>query len=145
MSHTHLNLNRNKRSVVIDAKSAEGRQQQLELLETADVFISNMRGPAMRRLGLDYASLAQKYPRLIYCACYGYSENGPYAGRPAIDDTIQAASGVAWLQGAAGAGALCELGDRGQGGRALRLQRDRLRALCPRAHRQRAGDRGADV
>jgi crotonobetainyl-CoA:carnitine CoA-transferase CaiB-like acyl-CoA transferase len=105
MSHTHLNFNRNKRSAVLDAKSAEGRRQLLALLRTADVFISNMRAPAMRRLGLDYASLVQDHPRLVYCACYGYSERGPYAGRPAIDDTIQAASGVAWLQGGAGAGA----------------------------------------
>lgn len=103
MSHTHLNLNRNKRSAVIDAKTAEGRAQLLELIASADVFISNMRAPAMRRLGLDYASLQPRFPELVYCACYGYSEQGPYAGRAAIDDTIQAASGMAWLQGAAGA------------------------------------------
>lgn len=105
MSHAHLNFNRNKRSVVIDAKADTGRAQLLGLLEQADVFISNMRAPAMRRLGLDYATLQSRFPRLIYCACYGYSEAGPYAGRPAIDDTIQAASGVAWMQGGAGAGA----------------------------------------
>ena len=105
MSHAFLNLNRNKRSVVIDAKSEAGRNDLLRLLETADVFISNMRAPAMRKLGLDYASLEAKFPKLIYCACYGYSEDGPYAGRPAIDDTIQAVSGLAWLQGGAGAGA----------------------------------------
>ena len=52
----------------------------------------------MRRLGLDYATLEKRFPGLIYCACYGYSEQGPYAGRAAIDDTIQAASGMAWLQ-----------------------------------------------
>lgn len=105
MSHAHLNFNRNKRSAVIDAKTAEGRQQLLGLLEDTDVFVSNMRAPAMRRLGLDYASLEKRFPKLIYCACYGYSERGPYAGRPAIDDTIQAVSGLAWLQGGAGAGA----------------------------------------
>ena len=103
MSHAYLNLNRNKRSVVIDAKSAAGRQDLQALLETADVFVSSMRAPAMRKLGLDYASLEPQFPKLIYCACYGYSEDGPYAGRPAIDDTIQAASGLAWLQGGAGA------------------------------------------
>ena len=103
MSHTHLNLNRNKRSVVIDAKSADGRQRLDALIGGADVFISNMRAPAMRRLGLDYATLEKRFPGLIYCACYGYSEQGPYAGRAAIDDTIQAASGMAWLQGGAGA------------------------------------------
>lgn len=105
MSHAFLNLNRNKRSVVIDAKTAQGREQLLGLLDGADVLVSNMRAPAMRRLGLDYASLEQRFPRLIYCACYGYSEKGPYAGRAAIDDTIQAVSGLAWVQGGAGAGA----------------------------------------
>lgn len=105
MSHAHLNLNRNKRSAVIDAKTAAGREQLLALIATADVFISNMRAPAMRRLGLDYGTLQPRFPTLIYCACYGYSEQGPYAGRAAIDDTIQAASGMAWLQGGAGAGA----------------------------------------
>lgn len=102
MSHAHLNFNRNKRSVVIDLKSAEGRRQLLALLEDTDVLVSNMRAPAMRRLRLDYASLAERFPRLIHCACYGYSERGPYAGRAAIDDTIQAISGLAWLQGDAG-------------------------------------------
>ena len=105
MSHAHLNFNRNKRSVVIDLKTPEGIRQVLALLHKADVLVSNMRAPAMRRLGLDHASLAPGFPRLIHCACYGYSEEGPYAGRPAIDDTIQAASGVAWLQGDAGAAA----------------------------------------
>lgn len=102
MSHAHLNFNRNKRSIVIDAKTAEGRQQLLALLEGADVFVSNMRASALRKLGLDYTSLAQRFPKLIHCVCYGYSEQGAYAGRPAIDDTIQALSGLAWLQGGAG-------------------------------------------
>jgi crotonobetainyl-CoA:carnitine CoA-transferase CaiB-like acyl-CoA transferase len=102
MSHAYLNLNRNKRSVVLDAKSKDGLAQLVSLIEGADVFVSNMRAPAMRRLGLDAATLTQRFPRLIYCGCYGYSERGPYAGRAAIDDTIQAACGLAWLQGDAG-------------------------------------------
>ena len=103
MSHAYLNLNRNKRSVVLDAKSEVGRGDLMALLETADVFVSNMRAPALRRLGLDANALTARFPRLIHCTCYGYSERGPYAGRAAVDDTIQAASGVAWLQGNAGA------------------------------------------
>lgn len=103
MSHAHLNFNRNKRSVIMDAKTAEGKQQLLALLEQTDVLLSNMRAPAMRRLGLDYATLEHRFPRLIHCSCYGYSEKGPYAGRAAIDDTIQAVSGMAWMQGDAGA------------------------------------------
>ncbi len=105
MSHAYLNLNRNKRSVVLDAKSEFGRAGLLTLLEGADVFVSNMRAPALRRLGFDADTLTARFPRLIHCTCYGYSERGPYAGRAAVDDTIQAASGVAWLQGDAGASA----------------------------------------
>ncbi|ETF01253.1 acetyl-CoA acetyltransferase [Advenella kashmirensis W13003] len=104
MSHAYLNFNRNKRSVVLDIKTATGKDQLHKLLLTADVLVSNMRASAMRRLGLDYASLRERLPTLIYCSCYGYSEKGSYAGRPAIDDTIQAASGLAWIQGAAGQG-----------------------------------------
>lgn len=102
MSHAHLNFNRNKRSVVLDMKDAAVRERLLALLESCDVLVSNMRASAMQRLGLDYESLKDRFPRLVYCACYGYGEDGAYAGRPAIDDTIQAVSGVAWLQGAAG-------------------------------------------
>jgi len=103
MSHAFLNFNRNKRSVVIDGKTAGGRERLLDLVAGADVFVSNLRAPALRRLGLDAATLLERFPRLVHCVCYGYSERGPYAGRAAIDDTIQAASGLAWLQGAAGA------------------------------------------
>jgi crotonobetainyl-CoA:carnitine CoA-transferase CaiB-like acyl-CoA transferase len=102
MGHPHLNLNRNKRSVVLDLKTPGGMANLLALIASADVFISNMRAPAMRRLGLDAETLTKKYPKLIYCGCYGYSEKGPYAGRAAVDDTIQAACGLAWLQGDAG-------------------------------------------
>ena len=70
----------------------------------------------MRRLGLDYATLEKRFPGLIYCACYGYSEQGPYAGRAAIDDTIQAASGMAWLVARRAGAALREFRDRRQGG-----------------------------
>lgn len=102
MAHAFLNLNWNKRSVVLDLKDTEGREHLLALLEGCDVFVSNVRAPALRRLGLDADTLAQRFPRLVHCSCYGYSERGPYAGRPAIDDTIQAVSGMAWLQGDAG-------------------------------------------
>jgi crotonobetainyl-CoA:carnitine CoA-transferase CaiB-like acyl-CoA transferase len=102
MGHPHLNLNRNKRSVVLDLKTPGGIESLLAMVAEADVFISNLRASAIRRLGLDAETLTKKYPKLIYCGCYGYSEKGPYAGRAAVDDTIQAASGLAWLQGNAG-------------------------------------------
>lgn len=126
MSHAYLNFNRNKRSVVLDAKTEKDREQLLAVIEQADVFVTNMRAPAMRRLGLDPDTLLPKFPRLIHCSCYGYSERGPYAGRPALDDTIQAACGLAWLQGGGrGGGAhICEVGGCRQSARAVRVQRD---------------------
>ena len=104
MSHAFLNLNRNKRSVVIDARSEAGALQLRELIAQADVFVSNMRVAALRGLQLDAESLLGEFPRLIHCVCNGYSQHGPYGARAAVDDTIQAASGLAWLQGGAGAG-----------------------------------------
>lgn len=102
MSHAYLNINRNKRGVVLDAKRPAELEALLALVERADVFVSNVRPQALARLGLDYPALRERNPRLIYCGCYGYSEAGPYAGRPAVDDTIQAASGLAWFQSTGG-------------------------------------------
>ncbi len=86
-----LGLNRNKRSVVLDVKRPEGKQALLDLLAAADVLTYNVRPPAMRRLGLDFETLAAQYPRLIYVGMFGFSERGRYAGNAAFDDLIQAA------------------------------------------------------
>jgi len=102
MSPAFLNFNRNKRSVALDLKSTRGKERLRKIARVSDVLVCNVRPQAMRRLGLDYASLRGENERLIYCGCYGYSEAGPYAGRAAIDDTVQAASGLAWLQGYCG-------------------------------------------
>lgn len=99
MGAAFLNLNRNKRSIVLDLKSADGKALILEMVARADVFVSNTRPQALRKLGLDYESLAATHPRLIHCGMCGFSEKGPYAGRPAFDDVIQAMSGLAALQG----------------------------------------------
>jgi len=99
MGAAFLNLNRNKRSVVLDLKQDDEKALMLELLADADVFVSNTRPQALRKLGLDYESLRHRNPRLIVCGTYGYSERGPYAGRPAFDDVIQAMCGLAALQG----------------------------------------------
>jgi crotonobetainyl-CoA:carnitine CoA-transferase CaiB-like acyl-CoA transferase len=99
MSAAFLNLNRNKRSIALDLKRDDERRTLLDLLTGADVFVTTVRPQALRRLGLDYESLRERNPRLIYCGAYGFSEEGPYAGRPAFDDVIQAMSGIASLQG----------------------------------------------
>lgn len=85
-----LNLNRNKRSVAIDVKNPDGLTALKDLLRGADVLTYNVRPAAMRRLGLDYETLAELNPRLIYLGMFGFSERGRYAGEAAFDDLIQA-------------------------------------------------------
>jgi crotonobetainyl-CoA:carnitine CoA-transferase CaiB-like acyl-CoA transferase len=77
--------NRSKRSVVIDLTTEDGRGTALELISCADVFITNVRPAALRRLGLDYESLAPDHPRLVYGLITGYGETGPDADRAAYD------------------------------------------------------------
>ena len=99
MSHAFLNINRNKRSIVLDARTEHGKEAILRLVATADVFISNIRSDSLARLGLDYESLRAVNARLVFCNCYGYSEAGPYGGRASLDDVIQAACGMAHFEG----------------------------------------------
>lgn len=105
MGHTFLQFNRNKRSIAVDVKSARGRDLVRRLVEGADVFLSNTRSAALTRLGLDETSLRARNPGLVYCLCNGFADGGPYASRPAADDTIQAMSGLVDLQNRAGGGA----------------------------------------
>ena len=98
MSHAFIQFNRNKRSIALDLKQPQGIEAVRKLLRTADVVLSNTRPAAMKALGLDYEAMREIKPDIIFAAAYGYSERGPYAGRPAADDTIQAVSGLADLQ-----------------------------------------------
>ncbi|HEY1448920.1 MAG TPA: CoA transferase [Caulobacteraceae bacterium] len=100
MGHVYLQFNRNKRSLCADLKAPEFREIFSELIARADIMISNIRPSAIEGLGLNYDAVRAINPAIIYCAAYGYSELGPYAGRPAADDTIQTMSGLAELQGA---------------------------------------------
>lgn len=93
-----LTSNRSKRSIVVDLKRPEGREILHRLLAKTDVLLHSMRTPAAARLGLDYATLAKTHPGLVYCHVTGYGDDGEYGGRPAYDDIIQAASGLAMLQ-----------------------------------------------
>ncbi|CAN7748358.1 CoA transferase [Acidovorax sp. LjRoot66] len=103
MGPLFLHLNRNKRSVALDLKSPEGAAAMRRLIEGADVFVHNLRPASIARLGLDYESISMINPRIIWCGVYGYGEDGPYAGRPAYDDLIQGAVGIAALQQQSGA------------------------------------------
>jgi crotonobetainyl-CoA:carnitine CoA-transferase CaiB-like acyl-CoA transferase len=98
MAAVFLGTNRNKRSICIDVKRPEGLEVVKSLIATADIFVTNVRPNAVRRLGLDYASVQGLNPRLVYCKAVGYGQDGPYAAYPAFDDTIQAMSGGAALQ-----------------------------------------------
>lgn len=97
MGPVFLHANRNKRSIVIDLKKAEGRAALLDLVRAADLFVHNVRPAAMSRLGLDYADLAAVNARLICLALVGFDQRGPYAPLPAVDDAIQGISGMASL------------------------------------------------
>lgn len=94
MGANFLHLNRNKRSVMLDLKTQEGREACLALAKTADVFLYNVRPQAMARLGLSYEAVKAVNPQIVYVGAYGFSDNGPYAGRPAYDDLIQGMTGI---------------------------------------------------
>lgn len=79
--------NTGKKHIVLNLKTAEGLAVCHKLLETADVFVTNMRVQALKRLGLDYESLKDRYPTLIYAIGLGYGEKGPDANNPAFDHT----------------------------------------------------------
>jgi crotonobetainyl-CoA:carnitine CoA-transferase CaiB-like acyl-CoA transferase len=97
MGPLFLWANRNKRSLVLDLKSPEGKAAALQLAGQADVLVSNVRPQGLARLGLDYESVRQINPRIIYCAAVGYGSGGPESGKAVYDDLMQAASGIAGL------------------------------------------------
>ncbi|MGI9621644.1 MAG: CaiB/BaiF CoA transferase family protein [Acidimicrobiales bacterium] len=90
-----MNVNRNKRSAVVDMKTTAGRTAALDLIATCDVFVTNHRRKALDRLGLDEKSVRQVKPDIVYCVTNGFGSDGPSADKPAYDDIIQAASGLA--------------------------------------------------
>lgn len=104
MGAIFLNVNRNKRSIVLDLKKDAARDACLALAKQADVLVYNIRPQAMARLKLGYDDVRKANPKIIYVGCFGYSQRGPYAAKAAYDDMIQGASGLPWLlqkQGAA--------------------------------------------
>ena len=90
-------LNRNKKSVQLDAKTEDGKAALIAMLKEADVFFHNVRLAGMGRLGLDYESVKAINPGIVYVHCAGFGVGGPYEHRQAYDDLIQGASGFASL------------------------------------------------
>ena len=103
MGNLFMNCNRNKRSVALDLKSGAGRDAFLKLAATCDVLLYNVRPQAMARLKLSYEDLRAVNPKLVYVGGFGFGEAGPYAGRAAFDDLIQAMVAVPDMVHRAGA------------------------------------------
>ena len=102
MAAYFLNVNRNKKSVVLDLKRPAARAAMLRLAATADVFLHNMRPGAAARLGIDYRAVAAANPRIVYAWASGWRPDTPAAERAAFDDVIQGESGLAALNGGVG-------------------------------------------
>ena len=94
-------LNRGKESVALDIKADEDREILLRMLENADVFIQNLLPGALAKLGLDSASLRERFPRLVTCDITGYGEDGPMRNAKAYDLLVQCESGLASVTGTA--------------------------------------------
>jgi len=86
--------NRNKRSIAVDTRPDAGKQIVRRLLERADVFLENFRPGVMARMGLDYHTVREWNPRLIYCSVTGFGQSGPYRDRPSYDGVGQGLSGL---------------------------------------------------
>jgi len=95
MGSTFMMLNRNKRSVVLDLKLEQDREALRALIPKAQVFIHNVRTSAMQQLGFGYDEVATINPSIVYLHLVGFGSDGPYGGRQAFDDLVQAASGGA--------------------------------------------------
>ena len=97
-----LGVNRSKRGIVVDLKSARGMATLRRLVAEADILVHNFRPGVPERLGIDHARLEAINPRLIYCAVTGYGENGPMRGKAGYDQVLQAMTGMCVLQGQPG-------------------------------------------
>jgi len=105
-SDYYLSMNRNKRGVVLDLKTADGIAALKALAAQVDVLVENFRPGTMERLGLGFEMLRQTNPGLIYCGLSGFGSDGAYRDRPALDPVIQAMSGLMQLTGTPDSGPL---------------------------------------
>src|ERR1700692_2180562 len=101
-SAVFLALNRNKRSVVIDLKTEEGREQARCLIATADVLVESYRPGVADRLGIGFHAARAISPKLIYCSISAYGQRGPWSAKPGVDGVLQAATGLMSVTGAEG-------------------------------------------
>lgn len=99
MSGQFMAVNRNKRSIALDLKSAEGKAVLERLIPTADALVSNIRPAGLARLGFSYERCKELNPTIVYASATGFGQDGPWRARPAFDEIIQAASGFASAMG----------------------------------------------
>ena len=99
MASLFMNTNRNKRSAVLDLKRPAALAALMRLVETADVVVHSMRLETAQRLGVSYAAVSARNPRIVYAYAPGYRSDGPNRERPAFDDVIQGESGIAAMMG----------------------------------------------
>lgn len=97
-----FSINRGKRSVAIDLRSAEGKELFLRLVEHADVVMENFTPGTLQRLGIGYETLAARNPRIVLASISGFGQSGPYSQRPALDIVVQAMGGVMSITGEPG-------------------------------------------
>jgi len=109
-SSPFVRLNRNKRSLALDLKSARGKDVFRRLAARADVVVENLRPGTMAQLGLDHPELAAANPRLVYVAASGWGQDGPYAQRPGLDIMAQGMSGLMSITGPEGGAAPVKIG-----------------------------------
>ena len=112
------NLHRNKRSITLDLKSAEGKEIFYRLVKTADVVVENYRPDVKHRLGIDYESLRKANKRVILASISGFGQDGPYEQRPGFDQIAQGLSGIMSVTGNPGEGPMrvgCAVADVGAG------------------------------
>jgi crotonobetainyl-CoA:carnitine CoA-transferase CaiB-like acyl-CoA transferase len=95
LSGVSLNLLRNKRNISLDLKHPDGREACLRLAERSDIVVTNLRPGPLGRLGLTYEAVRARNPRVIFCQAQGWPTDGEHGNRPAYDDVIQSASGLA--------------------------------------------------
>ena len=94
-----MSVNRGKQSLTLDLKAPQGKEIFLELVRQSDILVENFRPGAMKKLGLGYETLRQSHPSLIYAACSGFGQTGPYAERGAYDMIIQGMGGIISITG----------------------------------------------
>jgi crotonobetainyl-CoA:carnitine CoA-transferase CaiB-like acyl-CoA transferase len=98
------NLHRNKRSITIDLKTKEGHELFMKMAKKADVIVENFKSTVKHRLGIDYEAVKEVNPRIVYGSISGFGQDGPYEGRPGVDQIAQGMGGLMSITGHPGQG-----------------------------------------